>query len=242
MEQYKRDFETFLQHTDEKEVLRQKLLQIMAEHQVESLLDLGAGNGDLAIPLSQAVANYVAVEPRPGFAERLIQADVSTIASEYPCEVPGQFDLVLICHVLSRKRELWEPFVTAAWEKVKPGGNLLIVSYRGQKDDWTDLMDALSLHQLDKSRSSYEEMLTHLKELGQTEVEIVTTRVITDETATMIQALSFVAGNGLPEPTSESLEKQSLIKDILEKKYRPASKYEFPFQHFFITVKKSAQS
>ena len=70
-EQYIKDFETFLKHTDEKEVLYQALAEEIKSNHFSSILDIGAGNGDLSLPLSKLVNRYLAVEQKPKYVQRL---------------------------------------------------------------------------------------------------------------------------------------------------------------------------
>ena len=238
MGQYQADFETFLQHTNEKEVLRQKLTDIIEVNKVTSLLDLGAGNGDLAIPLASAVQRYLAVEPCRAFVERLRANRLEVIEGAYPLEVEGLYDMVLICHVMSRKRESWEPFVSAAWQKVTVGGRVVIVTYRNGEDSWTHLMRDLDLDQQKENQTTYDEMLASLESLGRVSVQQITTSVTTSNIDEMVQALSFVAGNGIPEQTELFLTKKGLLERILREQYASGDSFSFPFQHFFITCLK----
>ncbi len=122
MDSYGGDFEFFLQHTTEKNVLFREIKKEIEKHPVQSLLDIGAGEGSLSIPLSKAVNEYLAVEMKPEFAQKLQKAGVTVIESEIQkATISNQFDTVLMSHSLYF-REDYRGFTEKAWSLVKPGG------------------------------------------------------------------------------------------------------------------------
>ena len=78
---YKNDFEKFLSHTDEKKVLLDEISKEIEKHKTESLLDIGAGNGLLSIPLSKKVESYLAVEPNKKFVLDLLPKPLCNLAT-----------------------------------------------------------------------------------------------------------------------------------------------------------------
>ena len=206
---------------------------------VKSLLDIGAGNGLLAIPLSKIVDNYLAIESSASFARELQKEGLKVIEASFPIKVDDIFDMVLISHTISYKKNLFMPFINQAWDLLKPGGVLFIITYRGQEDDWTRLMSELGQDPMDYNRLGYNKMIEYLYSLGEVKTRKVTTTVETINLDDMIEALAFVASNGEPSRKSQFLNKISLISKVLNSRYRTEKGYSFPFQHIFITTIKN---
>lgn len=82
----------------------------------DSLLDVGAGGGRLALPLALSCRSVTAVEPSPSMAEVLRETAgesgivVPVVESEWLDAEAGPADVVLCSHVLYVIREI-EPFV-----------------------------------------------------------------------------------------------------------------------------------
>lgn len=235
---YKNDFEKFLTHTDEKQVLLAEISEEIARHKSKSLLDIGAGNGLLSIPLSKKVENYLAIEPNKSFVAKLRKVGLKVIEGTFPFEIFGTFDMVLASHSISYSRILFEPFIKEAWKLIKPQGVFLFVTYRGQEDDWTRLMKDIGKKHEDLNRVGFNQIIELLASLGEVKTRKVITQVKTDKLEDMIQALSFVASNGKPEKKAEFIKYRLRLEKTLSKKYRHNNSYCFPFQHFFITTKK----
>lgn len=235
---YKNDFEIFLQHTDEKPVLLAKLKSIFNEFGVQSVLDIGAGNGALSIPLSKLVNKYVAVEKRPEFVKTLKEGGIETIEGIFPVPIEQKFDLVLSSHSISYKEDSFKPFVMQSWDAVESRSTFLIITYRGQEDDWTNLMKQILHDPINYNRVGYETLVELLESLGKVKIEKVITTVSSDSLEEMIMALSFVASNGLPERKERFLEQKGVLEKTLKEKYFQKGKYVFPFQHFFIYTTK----
>lgn len=203
--EYKNDFEKFLAHTNEKDVLAREIGADIVRFKINSILDIGAGNGLMNIPLSKRVDTYTAVEQNPIFVEKLAEAGINVIEAHFPVHIEGAYDLVLVSHATSYKEDSFEPFVRAGWNLVAPHGRLLIITYRGQEDDWTELMKQIRQPTSDSNRIGYNRLVELLFSLGEVKVRKVTTTVQTDNIDDMVDALSFVASDGNPERKAEFL-------------------------------------
>jgi SAM-dependent methyltransferase len=234
---YKNDFEKFLSHTDEKVILLDEITKEIEKCGAKSLLDIGAGDGQLSIPISKKVTTYLAVEPKKDFVEKLKEANLNVIQGTFPLEVPGIFDFVLSSHSISYDKELYEAFVRKAMNLLNPGGTFLIITYRGQEDDWTDLMKHFGENPIDRNRVGFNKIIELLYSLGDVKTRKVATFVRTKNLEDMIQALSFVASNGNVVAKNKFLEHRSQLEKILSSRYKDGESYFFPFQHFFITTR-----
>ena len=236
---YKSDFEKFLSHTKEKEILLSEILKDVKKYSVDSILDIGAGNGLISIPLAKHVKTFQAVERNQKFVKKLSENGIHTTQAEFPTKISGSFDLVLASHVISYQKSVYEDFIHTAWNLVKPDKVFLVITYRSQEDDWTSLISALGQKTNDFNRVGYNKIVELLFSLGEVKIRKVTTSVETNTLNDMIDALSFVASDGLPERKEKFLSKRAVLEKILNSKYRTKKGFIFPFQHFFITVIKN---
>jgi len=236
---YASDFEVFLNNTDEKKVLLDYFSELINQDRVKSMLDIGAGNGLLSIPLSLRVEEYLAIEPNPKFSKTLRKNDIEVIDKSFPCSVDKSFDIVLSCHSIPHNISSATEFVQAAWQLVSPGGKLIIITYRSdEEDDWTKLMNCLGENWLGTNTSSYRSLIELLSSLGKVKVEKITSFVSSADLSVMIKALSFVYSDGKPELRDKFLEKEEILKKVLINDYFDGHEYTFPFQHFYLDVKR----
>lgn len=237
---YPRYFQKFLDHTDEKEVFVREISTEIKDAQAREMLDIGAGNGQLSIPLASLVSRYVAIERNDEHAAKLRAAGLEVIQSVFPCEVPGSFDFVLASHVLSyRSQQDQRGFLHRAWNTVTKGGTFLVVTYRSEEeDDWTRLMQRLGENRQDTHAAGFRNTLETLAGLGEVHVRKVETHVRTDQLDDMLQALAFVASDGIPAIADEFLAKRKELQAIFDAEYRIGEEYVFPFQHFFVRARK----
>jgi 2-polyprenyl-3-methyl-5-hydroxy-6-metoxy-1,4-benzoquinol methylase len=231
---YKSGFEAFLAHTNEKTVLIGQIGADITRFGIKSVLDIGAGNGLMSIPLSQEVKIYTAVEENPLFAQALTVAGINVVGDHFPTEnIDGNYDLVLASHSVSLHED-FQPFVAAAWNLVAPDGRLLVITYQGQDDDWTELMRQLGQPVSDANRIAYNKLVMQLSSLGEVKIKKVKTTVQTENIEDMLEALAFVASNGTAEGKADFLKQSEKIEKILKSKYSEGGIYTFPFQHFFL--------
>ncbi len=234
---YINDFDTFLRCTNEKDVLVREVTHELKQYKCDSLLDVGAGNGLMAIPLSQRVSVYTAVEPKETYVAFLRKAGLHVIHSTFPVAIQEMYDAVLFSHVFSYIHPNHEELITSAWDRIRPGGVLLVITYRGEEDDLTKLVRSLNIGNSQEYSEIFENMVQFLSSLGTTVTRKVITTVKTKTVKEMIQALSFVAGNGIPERKENFLVHEKYLSTYLEK-YKVDDEYVFPFQHFIITTQK----
>ncbi len=236
---YDSAFAKFLAHTDEKEVLRREIVSRLIANNATSLLDIGAGNGDLAIALSRIVPRYLAVEAKPIYVAKLREAGLATIEGVFPVDMMGQFDMALACHSTPWGEEKYKEFVTGAFRYVSTGGSLLIVSYNDEESEWSALLRSCSMYVDEMSPVGYRlpRLKSFLESFGTVSVDIVTTIVRAHASADMIAALSFVYGQGKTERLNEFQSACSIISAYLRAHYFHDGSFAFPFHHVLFEVK-----
>lgn len=258
---YKDSFEAFLSKTDEKRVLRGELQRMIQGRNIHSILDIGAGNGDLSKPLTTCVSRYVAVEKNPVFSKMLSDAGIRVHESMWPAQLPLErdsvqshfYDMVLLSHVISYESDDWKNILREAWWHVRPGGGVMtLVTYRGDENEWTRVMQELGqggYYSVDTHREKFHEITHILKRLGKvSNMQVVSHVTVLKHLDEMLQALEFVYTNGRADRIPDWMKIRAKFRRILRERYDvnlPYSarkvlkpKYQFPFPHYFMTVEK----
>jgi SAM-dependent methyltransferase len=237
-EWYARRFEKFLRHTDEKTVFAAELSGYLERHRPCSVLDIGAGDGMLAIPVAERVAKYVAVEHNPQYVAQLRAAGLEVVEGTFPVPLSGTYDLVLMSHVLSDDSADHAALVRPAWERVSPGGRLLVVTQQSAGDtDWNRLLTHIGMAGYDRYAAHQDELMALLHRLGPVEVREVTTNVVADDVSDLLEALAFVVPDLRPGRYREFLDHGSELIGLLDGEYRTGTGYSFPFQHLLVSVR-----
>ncbi len=236
---YSKGFEKFLTHTDEKQVFIDEFTNHIKAYQTKSILDIGAGNGTVAIPIASMVQKYVAIEHNPKYIKKLQDAGLAVVEGSFPMLIDGSFDLVLLSHAISYTERNHIALISNAWDLVNPGGYLLTVTHRGESDEWSQLLDSIDMNKDEHYSEVYTEIIEALEQRGATEIRRVITTLETDNIEDMVSALSFVAGGGRQELFEQFMSSTQRVREILDKSYRHGKTYSFPFTHIFIATKKA---
>lgn len=237
-QEYDTAFALFLKHTDEKERLLEAIAERVQRAGGISLLDIGAGNGDLAIPLAGLVKKYLAVEQKQTFAEVLQKAGLRVIRGSFPVTIEEQFDFVVVSHALPYKADDYELFLNQALACVAPGGSLLGITYHRNQGEWRDLLVACSFPQKPLEADRFKALQAYCAVLGPTTVDVVTTYVTTFSVTEMLSALSFVYSDGEPEKVALFQRQRGALTRYLNAHYRDKERYRFPFRHVFLQTQK----
>lgn len=241
---YDAAFAAFLLFTNEKEELYAEISRRIEKAGAKSLLDIGAGGGQLAYPLSSLVERYVAVEQKETYAALLRAAGLRVIESSFPTVIDEPpFDMVLVSHALPREPTKQEPFLRSAWHTVAPGGSLLGITYDDVQSEWWNFLSACGLGESRNSdESRIRKLLMYFSTLGPTllsaELSTVTATVSTASKSGIVSALSFVYGDGREEKEREFEERSSIILQYLDVHHRDGEEYCFPFHHIFLQARK----
>lgn len=231
--------ESLQQHSNEKQVYVATFIEYIDGYEAASLLDIGAGNGELAVPISEHVDRYVAVERNPQYAAMLRAAGKTVVEQLFPTEIEGEYDLVVMSHVISHILGNHTAFVPAAWDLVKPDGHLLIVTNQDvEEGDWSRLLDAIQLGYPKQSIDRLMELISSLQERGETDIQRVSSVLRTENVDQMIDAMAFLAASGGRAHHGRFMERAGLVAQILQARYHTEDGFSFPFIHPFISTRK----
>jgi 2-polyprenyl-3-methyl-5-hydroxy-6-metoxy-1,4-benzoquinol methylase len=238
---YYQGFESLQRCSDEKQVYIAKFSEYIERYEVDSLLDIGAGNGEVAVPISEQVGVYVAVEQDPKYAAMLQNAGKKVVEQAFPVEVQGSYDLVVMSHIISNISGNYATLVPPAWELVRPDGHLLVVTHRGtEQDDWNQLLDFVGLGYSERSTARIIDLVASLQERGKTEIQKITTTLRAADSTQMIEAMAFLASSGDEAKHGRFMEKAERVIQVLDKEYRTEDGFSFPLLHPFLSTQKSA--
>lgn len=239
---YATALDSFLRYTTEKQNLLTALQQSIKSVGARSLLDIGAGNGDLAVPLSETVQNYIAIEPNSHFAFRLKNRGLTVFEAPFPWASTGNLsaDIVVASHVVPWELEEGERFIRAAWRCVNPGGAFVMITYDEDCGVWADLLrlSGLPLAGIGHGHLGiYEFLLRGLDRRSTTNK--ITSWVETRTLEQMLKALAFVYSDGQDEKAEQFISDEAIAQIIQLSWYDVVDDcYRFPFTHYLLQVNK----
>lgn len=206
----------------------------VADSGAQSLLDIGAGSGNLALPLARRVATYLAIESDPARAARLAGIGLNVMCARFPTPIDRTFDLVLASHSIPEHLDAYVPFLEAAWSLVAPGGLFLIVTFKGAAGTIAMLRNEL-LGERHTHSSEFDCMTQRLSQWGQLSIEAINSYA---ETADPDDIVAYFAS----WITGEAAARQAIAAEfrrIVEARFcvRPGL-YVFPTEHLFISSTK----
>jgi len=118
---------------------------------------------------------------------------------------------------------------------VKKNGWLVIITFKGIKDDLEDLTNDLRKNWVDDDKPKSEEMIKILSTFGEILKENIVSHSSSENVEQMANLLSFSVGGTTDEEKKSYRQK---LKDVLEEKYKIGSRYVFPHEHLILLVHK----
>jgi len=220
--------------SNQKEVLFEQIREYIEKYNVLSLLDIGAGDGVLAKRLAEKVKDYTAVEEKEGNIQKLKKLGLVVVPRLFPCEINGEFDMVLSCHSIPEQGDLYLPFLKKAWGLVKEGGIFLVVTFKGGEGDIVQLREGFLKRLEPVDKELFDEVMGILKQFGTPIIKRVKSKFFSNDSKEIVEIASNSIG-GSPEEKAKY--KDKLDKLILSA-HKENGKYFFPFEHLFILVEK----
>lgn len=227
---------TFTTDNDQKQVLLHKISEKIESFGIKSILDIGAGQSFLALQLAQKVKRYVAVESNPNLVKQLRTVGLSVIDGTFPdVQVQGTYDLVLSSHSIPEQIELYKPFLTRVWELVAPGGLLLVVTFKGVRDELFALTNRLRKDLDDADMLKHDELIKILSTFGEVKTEKITSHSSSKNTEDLLDVLTFSIGGTETEKETYRTE----LRCIVEENYKSVDRYAFPHEHLMFSIQKN---
>lgn len=242
---YEESFGRFLACTDEKAVFIRYLTQIISTFKPASLLDIGAGDGSLALPLSRLVPHYLAIEVSQKFVLRLALQGVDVVKGLFPEVVATspseQFDMVLICHSLPNATAMRERFIREAHRMVAKGGHLVVVTFNDEQGHWNDLLEWSSLERFPVNQEGLAGLGWFLRtNFCVIQEQSVWTLASSESIREITEALAFVYSNaekGRFESFMRSPAVPAYLVEYFGKEYANGV-IKFPFEHQWFILHK----
>jgi SAM-dependent methyltransferase len=229
-------YQEFLDSTDEKDVIAAALSPLLKPG---SIVDIGAGTGDLAARLQVDKASYTAIEQHPEFATLLRGRGYQVIEELFPCIVPNGYDNVLLCYCLYGRKQC-EIMIDSAWQIVDPGGRLIAVTFRDYLDDYNRLLHRIGHTRRGRADQHFDFLRDKFASLGSVEISATTSHIDAPDVGALAAILSFMATNskvGTIERRNEICRGILAEQSYIDERYRVESgRYLFPVNHFiFVT-------
>lgn len=234
---YRHAFEAFLRHTDEKQVLIRHLEHVITVSACSSVLDIGAGRGDIAAVLCKRVQRYVCVEQNAAFVAELRGRGLQVQVGTFPCEAPGTYDLVFASHATPWAAKEYEQFIDAAIQLVASRGKMIVITYDDEQGVWNDFRRTCDLRFKNETRGRLRRFEATLRMRGVFKKKNIRTELRTKTLDEMREALSFVYSDGDTASVAEFM-RNSRVGEVLDLEFRDHAKHEyvFPFEHIALEV------
>ncbi|HET8575401.1 MAG TPA: class I SAM-dependent methyltransferase [Candidatus Paceibacterota bacterium] len=220
-------------HTTQKEILFREISAFLDKHQIQSLLDIGAGDGSVALKISEKVSDYLAIEKRPSNVALLKDLGLKVKNATFPFPLQQTFDLVLSSHSVPEEKSLYPTFLPAAWKAVKPGGFLIIITFKGGSSETVKIKNTwLKKPQDLHDEELFTEMMGILKNFGEINIRRFES---TFESESLAETTEFVS---LSFDEENNDKRKQFLKKILQEKYFKDGAYHLPAEHVMVTVAK----
>jgi hypothetical protein len=169
---------------DQKATLSAAVLSAIHAQRAVSLLDIGAGFVETAVPYSRAVSRYHAVEGDPERHSTLVAHGLDVTLGTFPCPVPGLYDLVLSSHAIPERAALQQDYIERAWHHVAPHGRLMLITFKGVLDTSAHLRGLLNNRTpAPIDHETFEALMICLLRLGVPMRSTITSRECSDQPA-----------------------------------------------------------
>lgn len=211
---------------------------LMSQRLGRRVLDIGAGNGEIARLLNpQSVDQYTAIERNPVLVQQLGRLGISVLEGVFPATIPdGMFDTVFASHSLPVQPQAYMPFIEAARQHVSPHGSLSIITFSDLPSPYATTMGEVGLPR-DTSGFHVSTLEEYLLKQGDVHSEHLRGEIRTKDLDELIAAVAFVGStNGNPEKMQRITDELKANPRLLEA-FRKEDAYVFPLDSQAFTVR-----
>lgn len=231
-------YQEFLTTTDEKRVISDSVASLLLPGTV---LDVGAGTGEIPDIVGVDPHAYTAIEQRPEFIDILKTKGYTVVESLFPCALPSQYTNVLMSHVLYG-RDQCQVMIPAAWDHVEDAGQLLAVTYRDRMDDYNTLLHRVGHNRRRGLDTRFSYLENTFESLGELSIHQITSHILSENPEGIAASVSFMATNtkvGTPERRAEIFDAIMSEQPYLDDRYQQDDgSYVFPIEHFVLQTRK----
>lgn len=208
------------------------MLDVISSHNIQSMLDIGAGWTETALVYKNAVKDYVAVEQDDEIAELLEKEGLVVINESFPCTVEDKFELVLSSHSIPEQVEAYETFLQTAWKSTNKQGYLMIITFKGANDTLVGLSNELIPERaFQKEDGRFEEMMRILQSFGDPVISTVTSCRKTKAPEDIAHSISWAFRLDYDQWKDRLL-------SVLESRFKDEHGYFFSHEHLVLLLKK----
>ncbi|MDQ7026591.1 MAG: class I SAM-dependent methyltransferase [Anaerolineae bacterium] len=134
--QFKQQFDLLSKNTKEYDITVPYIVSHIVDKlpQRDHFIDVGAGRGNLAKPLSAHFKHTTIIEPNQHFYHEVLdwalhhRRNMSGVSGTWRHAQVDKADCILLSHVLYYvPRQTWMPFVAKAYDSLNPGGSIIII-------------------------------------------------------------------------------------------------------------------
>jgi SAM-dependent methyltransferase len=214
------------------------IIRLARLRRARSLLDIGAGDGAVAVRIAQSVERYLAVEQDPSRAEALRDAGLEVKEAIFPIPIEEKFDLVVASQSLPEHDfDRYEAFLSQAWNLVSTGGTLLLITFKGSE---TSPMQRLS-EQLCGVKYGTDDRFSPMLRLLVTYGDVHISRESSFVESPEFSDMAAFFGHWFWRNEEQEKIYKPLLRNALDTAaFRTAEGYRIAMHHLCITVDKAA--
>ncbi len=138
---YKKSFDLFLKRTDEKSIIKKFIYQHIALRKNVFFLDIGGGNGSLALMISKKVNSTLVIEPNREFCKQLKRKNIRVISAKWEnTRLSSTYDFILAAYVVTYfPKNKMTKLIEKIYKHLQHGGVALILSIDAKEGSWRQI-------------------------------------------------------------------------------------------------------
>lgn len=239
--EYQAGFESFVLHTDEKEVLTKAITAWLPTN--GTMLDVGAGDGTLSRQLRPYARSYHVVERNPIFAGLLEAQGFQLVGHEFPAHLPAEtaYDTVLLSHSLPHTSGAVDMMLDAAFDITAPNGHLVVITNGDVANDYTLFLNEAGVDipkATDGKRLKFID--TWFRAHGLIQTDRLVCHIETQSVDQLSDILAFMTSMNGPE--ARRLRAKTILRQARDKltayQVTDTDTYRFPLEHYMFVAGK----
>lgn len=189
---YKKSFNLFLKRTDEKSIIKKFIHQHITLRKDSTFLDIGGGNGSLALMISKKVNSTLIIEPNREFCKLLRKKNISVINTKWENAQPNNiYDFILAAYVVTYfPKKKMAKLIEKMYKHLRHGGAALILSVDAKKGSWRQIHTYFYKLIGHRHHSSDDELKKNIERYNPS-TTIIRTHIVAKDADEMLKVLNF---------------------------------------------------